>query len=354
MAGQRSTSGPARRKRRGRVEWPKRKPPNKLIVPAEAETFRVHPGDVGLRLDQFLKGKLKWRSRAKVQELIATREITSDGVRLDRAYRVKVGEEIRLPLPPPPEDAYRIGDIPLEILYEDDVLIVLNKPPNLVVHPVGPHRYNTLINALHLRYRDLDDADKDVVPKLAHRLDRGTSGVLVASKSGRHDQGAPLVFEHADVRKEYLAVAEGVIETDADTLDLPIGVPPGAKPKTTPRIVTADGQPARTAYRVVERFAHFTLVHLRLFTGRQHQIRVHLRAIGHPVLCDHLYGERAKLRLADVRALKPGEEDSLLLDRQALHSYRITFPHPATGEEMTFEAPLPADLEGTLEAMRET
>jgi len=338
---------------KGRRPWrPKRKPPDRLIVPPEAETFTPDPAEAGARLDVYLKAKLKWRSREKVQELIAAREITAGGARVDRAYRVKAGEEIRIPLPPPPDDAYRIGEIPLDILYEDDQLIVLNKPPGLIVHPVGPHRFNTLINALHLRYRDLENADRDVVPKLAHRIDRGTSGALVACKTGRHDRGAPIVFENMDVRKEYLAIAEGAIADDSGMIDLPIGPGPGPNPKTSKRIVTDEGQPARTGYRVVERFGGFTLLELRLFTGRQHQIRVHLRAVGHPILCDSLYGERSELRLSDIREIGPGEEDVELLARQALHSWRIAFAHPSTGEEMTFEAPLPEDMRRTLEAMR--
>ena len=331
----------------------RRKPPDRLILPQEAETFEVHPSDAGMRLDRFLKGKLKWRSRAKVQELIREREITADGVRLDRAYRVKTGDEIRIPVPPPPEDAFRIlSEISLDILYEDEVLVVLNKQPNIVVHPVGPHRYNTLINALHLRYRDLDDEERDVVPKLAHRIDRETSGVLVVSKSGRHDRGAPIVFENTEVRKEYLALAEGALASNTGTIDLPIGPEPGVDVRVVKRVITPDGASARTDYTVEERFEAFTLVRLRLHTGRQHQIRVHLQALGHAVVCDKSYGVRKVLRLSDVRSLSVGEEDMILLERQALHSYRVAFPHPVTGEELTVEAPLPEDMRRAREVMR--
>ena len=313
----------------------------------------VHPGDAGMRLDLFLKSRLKWRSRAKVQELIEEREITVAGVRVRRSYRLKAGEEVHIPLPPPPEDAFRINKIPLEILHEDDVLIVLNKQPNIVVHPVGPHRFDTLINALHLRYRNLETDDKDIVPKLAHRLDRETSGVLVAYKTGRYERDAPVVFENADVRKEYLAIAEGIIAAETGTIDLPIGPDPGMRTSAARRIVASDEAPSRTDYKVVERFDFFTLVQLRLHTGRQHQIRVHLQAEGHPVVCDKLYGLREELRLSDVRRLGQSEEDTVLLNRQALHSYRITFPHPRTGEPFTVTAPLPEDMARVLEAMRQ-
>jgi len=305
-----------------------------------------------MRLDRFLKLKLKWRSRTKVQELIQTRHVTAGGVRVDRAYRVKPWEEIRIPLPPPPEEAFRIHEIPLEVLYEDDLIVAVNKQPHIVVHPAGSHRYDTLINALHLRYRRPDDPRADVVPKLAHRIDRETSGVLVACKTRRGERGMPLVFEHAEVRKEYLAIAEGVVEEDSGVIDLPLGREPGKDPNIARQVVTPEGGPARTEFRVLERFPCFTLILARLLTGRQHQIRVHLQARGHPVVCDKMYGVRRELRVSDVRPLRPGEEDRVLLDRQALHSHRISFPHPATGDRITVEAPVPEDMRRALEAMR--
>jgi 23S rRNA pseudouridine1911/1915/1917 synthase len=348
----RDASASSNRTKRKKVLRPLRKTPDKLIVPQETERFRVESDEAGKRLDQFLKKRLKWRSREKIQQLIEQRAITSSGVRLDRAYKVKAGEEIVLPLPPPPEDAARIDEIPLEILYEDDLLVVLNKAPNIVVHPAGRHKYDTLINALHLRYRDLDDAKRDIIPRLAHRIDRETSGVLVGYKMRRHDRRAPLVFEHQDVRKEYLAIAEGVIADDEGMVDLPLAREPHENPNLALMVVTPGGPQARTGYRVVERFGEFTLVRCRLFTGRMHQIRAHLKALGHPIVCDKFYGVRRALQLSDVRPLRAKEEDRLLLDRQALHAQRIEFDHPLTGERMTIEAPLPADMAATLDALR--
>jgi len=327
--------------------------PDRLIRPQEALTFPAHANDAGRRLDLFLKSKLKWRSRQQVQDLIARREVTVGGARVDRAYRLKEGDVVRLPLVQPADGEIEgIGDIPLDILYEDDVLIVLNKQPNIVVHPVGPHRYNTLLNALHLRFRDFDNEEDDVIPKLAHRVDRQTSGILVAYKTKREDQKAPLVFEHADVVKEYLAIAEGTFESNSGTIDLSLGPEPDAPEYVAKRVVREDGDAARTDYTVRERFERFTLLHMRLHTGRQHQIRVHLQAIGRPVVCDRFYGLREALRVSDVRPLSADEEDALLLDRQALHSWRIAFPHPQTGEPFTAEAPLPDDMRRALHAMR--
>jgi len=331
---------------------PKRQPPDKLIIPQEAETYIVQPGQAGMRLDQFLRAMLRHCSRSRVQQIIAAREVTADGKRVGRAYRVKAFEEVRLPLPPPPESAYRIGEIPLDIIYEDDLLIVVNKQPNIVVHPSGSHLFDTLINALHLRYRKLDDPENDVIPKLAHRIDRETSGVLVAVKTARHERGSPLVFENTSVLKEYLAIAEGVVPDGEFEVNRPLCKEPGKNPNLALMIVHPEGRPARTAFQVVERFAKFTLLRCRLFTGRQHQIRVHLQSVGHPVLCDKLYGLREELRLSDIRPLAPGEADLSLLNRHALHSWSVTIPHPHTGKPLIFEAPIPPDMERTLEAFR--
>jgi len=399
-----SASQPTKPRRPGQCRqlMPHGKPPDRLIVPQAAEEHYVYPDQAGLRLDQFLKLKLRWRSRTKVQELIEQREVTSAGVRLDCSYRVKTAEMVRVPLPPAPADAReRMAEIPLEILYEDDLLIVLNKQPNVVVHPAGKHHYDTIINALHLRYRNLEDHRKDVVPKLAHRIDKDTSGVLVVCKTGRNDRSVPLIFEQSDVTKEYLAIAEGVIEKDEGIIDLRLGREDHENANLAQMRVREDGQEARTGFKVVERFAAFTLVRCRLYTGRMHQIRVHLKAIGHPILCDKVYGVRSKLYLSDLRAMshrmeegvsgspvrrgkaclapttkkdsawpdkgaaccaptagadakqvEHGSEDVLLLDRQALHAARITFKHPATKQPLTVEAPLPEDMRRTLEALR--
>ena len=330
-----------------------KKLPDKLIVVQEAEMLEVYPDQAGLRLDQFLKLKLRWRSRTKVQELIDEREVTVNGQRLDRSYRVKLGEIVRLPVPPPPpEQVERMGEIPLDILYEDEQLIILNKPPDLVVHPAGKHKYDTLINALHLRYRDREDPAKDVIPKLAHRIDRETSGVLIALKTRRTDRSVPMIFEQTEVRKEYLTIVEGVVRDDSGLIDLPIGREEGAEDFKTGRVVREDGQSARTGYEVVERFKGFTLVRCRLFTGRMHQIRVHMKALGHPVLCDKMYGLRAEFKLSEARGLKDGEADEVVLSRQALHAHRLTFEHPVTRKPLTVEAPLPEDMTRTVEALR--
>jgi 23S rRNA pseudouridine1911/1915/1917 synthase len=341
-------------RRRGAPEWPKPQPPDRLIVPKDEETFIVQPNQEGMRLDQFLCVRIPYRSRNQLQKMIKERAVTNqDGKALGRAYRVRALEELTVPLPPPPDEAYTIDQIPLNILYEDDLLIVLNKQPNIVCHPSGGHLYDTLINALHLRYRDLEDEEKDIIPKLAHRIDRETSGILVAVKSKRHERGSPLVFEKTDIRKEYFAVAEGVIAEDAFEVDAPMCKKPGIDPNMAPMVIHPDGQTARTAFRVIERFRDFTLVRCRLYTGRQHQIRVHLQHVGHPIICDKIYGKREELWLNDVREWRADLRNRMILDRQALHSCLLSFPHPATQEQVTFEAPLTEDMAGALEQLRQ-
>ena len=354
MARSDSKGKPSDTRRRSRPDWAKPQPPDKLILPQSEEVFIVHPNQDGMRLDNFLKMRIKYRSRNQIQQIIRERGVTIEGKPADRASKVRSEQRVHMALPPPPPEAFEIDKIPLEILYEDDLLVVLNKQPNIVVHPSGGHMFDTVINALHLRYRDLEDESKDVIPKLAHRIDRETSGVLVAVKTGRHERGSPLVFENTDIVKEYFAIAEGVIEKDAFDVDYSICKDPALNPNLAPMIVHPDGLEARTGVTVLERFREFTYVRCRLYTGRQHQIRCHLKAVGHPIICDTIYGVREELRLSGIRPTREGEEDALLIDRQALHSCRLTFPHPETGDELTIRAPLPADMQRTLDALRET
>jgi len=347
-----SRNKPKQSKPRGQRPRKLRAAPDDFIIAPEMVTFKVDPSDAGMRLDNFLTREIAWRSRTQVQKMIGERGITVNGQQLGRAYRMKAGDKVDVPLPPPPEAAGKIHEIPLNIIHEDEQLIILNKQPNIIVHPVGANRFNTLLNALHLKYRNLEDIKLDVVPKLAHRIDRETSGILVAMKCGRHERGVPVIFEHLDIRKEYLAIAEGVAEHDEGEINLPIGCKPGQPASYGDRIIRDDGQDALTTYKVLERFEKFTLLHLRIHTGRQHQIRVHLQTIGHPIACDTRYGIRSKLWLSELRPLREGEDDALLIDRQALHSYKIEFPHPTTNELVEYTASLPPDMERTLEVLR--
>ena len=331
--------------RRGRSVWPGKKPPDHLIAHQEEVRLPVRADFAGMRLDMFLKTRLSWRSRESVHRLLAQRDVRVDGVRRKASYHVKRGEVVVVPCPQPEEDPEAMRDIELEIIYEDDEIVALNKQPNVVVHPAGKYRYSTLINALHLRYRRPDDPENDIQPKLGHRLDRETSGVLVVCKTDEARRFVSMEFETGRVVKEYLAIAEGAIGPDEGLIDAPLGPAPdhvhGLKMGVRP-----DGLEARTRFETLDRTGALTLVRLFLLTGRSHQIRVHLLHIGHPIVCDKYYGLRHELFVSDVRRLAAGEEDRLLLGRQALHAFRTVITHPRTRKPLTLVAPLPADMAG--------
>jgi 23S rRNA pseudouridine1911/1915/1917 synthase len=233
---------------------------------------------------------------------------------------------------------------------------VLDKQPGVVVHPVGKSRFNTLTNALHARYRDLDDPAKDVVPRLVHRLDKGTSGVLLVAKTDRARAELGRQFEDREVSKEYLALAHGNPRGDSGLVDLPIVPLEPARPGK-PMMMTVPvgkGPDARTGWRVEERFRRHVLLRLTLFTGRTHQIRVHCASLGHPLVADDQYGDgRALYPSTAAGADAPERGEAPLLDRVALHSALLVFHHPVTGARVEVRAPLPPDLAAAVAALRE-
>jgi 23S rRNA pseudouridine1911/1915/1917 synthase len=269
------------------------------------------------------------------------------------SFRLERGQQVRVQLPairtfrPEPEN------IPVDIIYEDEFLIAVNKEPGMIVHPARGHMAGTLVNALlHHAGVDLPDAGDDVPrPGIVHRLDQYTSGVIVlALRQGVYENLAQQ-FEHRTVQKEYLALVEGVPELDSDHIEAPIG----RNIRDPERMaIRHDGQgkDALTFYQVEQRFRAHALLRCRPRTGRTHQIRVHLAWIGHPCVADAVYGRRKVLRASDILPadqVPPGDE--VLLDRQALHAHRLTFTHPNTGTRMTLEAPLPPDLRNTLDRL---
>ena len=323
--------------------WPGKEPPDHLIAHQSEVRLPVRADFDGMRLDMFLKTRLSWRSRESVHRLLRQRDVRVDGAKRKASYRVRTGEVVVVPCPDPDEDPDGMKDIELDILYEDDELVVLNKQPNVVVHPVGKYRYSTLINALHFRYRCPDDPARDIQPKLGHRLDKETSGVLVVCKTDDSRRFVAMEFETGRVVKEYLAITEGEIESEGGLIDAPLGPAPdrihGLKMGVRP-----DGLEARTRYETLDRVRGVSLVKVRLLTGRSHQIRVHLLHMGHAILCDKYYSFRHVYRLSDARPLAEGEADRTLLDRQALHAWRTVITHPRTREPLELVAPLPGDM----------
>lgn len=312
----------------------------------------VDPSQQGWRLDLFLVHHFPQYSRTHLR-----RVITSGGVRIDEdqggkpSYRLLAGQRVLVVLPEVPREAPQPEPIPLEILYEDDWLVVVNKPPGMVVHPARGHWSGTLASALQFHFAgQLSSVAGPVRPGIVHRLDRDTSGAILVAKTDPAHGRLAAQFQARTVQKEYWALVAGSPERDRDVVQQPIGLHPRQREKMAIRRGPGAGRRAETFYEVIERFDGFALVRVVPKTGRTHQIRVHLDHIGCPVLCDRQYGGRARIPRGEIRG-DPADE-VVLLDRQALHARRLRFSHPESGRAVAVEAPLPADLSGVLAELR--
>lgn len=309
------------------------------------------------RLDAYIVARLsriEQVSRAEVQRWILHGWLKLDGKKAKASHRVRQGDRITIDLPQSLEKKAEPQDIPLDILYEDDCIVVLNKQANLIVHP-GRGKENwsgTLTNALQFHFDRLSSAGGDTRPGIVHRLDRDTTGVIVVAKDDVSHKKIALQFEHRRVEKEYLAICYGTIDRDRDHVIQPIGPHPSVREKMAIRQDPAIGRPANTFYEVVERFDGFTLVRAKPLTGRTHQIRVHLTHVNAPLVADKAYSGRSALRLSDLVEDLPPEQDRTLIERQALHAHRLRIRHPNTNLPMDFMAPLPNDMEEALAAIR--
>jgi len=333
------------------------KPPESVEFRVDASFFQLRADELHMRLDQFLAAHLKWRSRSSIKSLIKDGYVQIDAStpdhrdgdgRLEVEQRPgrKLHHGSRVVVTIPEENRIQIDgetSTELEILYEDEEVVVVDKPADLVVHPSGRYFGDTLIQRVHAHYREAIESH-ELAPRLCHRLDKETSGIVLIGKRPLTHSAVMRQFEDRDVEKAYLAVVWGAMEADEGRVELPLA------PSRTSRIrlkmaVASDGQAARTDWQVVQRRKGYSLVGCRLYTGRQHQIRVHLAAIGHAVVGDKLYGpddalfERAadgELTAADLRRLE--------LPRHALHNHRLVFVSPATKERVEVISPLAADL----------
>jgi 23S rRNA pseudouridine1911/1915/1917 synthase len=299
-----------------------------------------------MRLDHYLQIHFPWRSRTVLHAFISDGRITLGGRATTRkSARVTAGATVVVHVPPPPEEQ-RHEELAarLEIVYEDDDLVAIAKPAGMIVHPVGRKRVNTLIQALHWKYRRGDGAKgKPLTPKICHRLDRETSGVVVVAKNDRARVKLQEVFEAREVEKEYFSVVRGLVAPDEGRIDQPIGPDPHGRISKA-MTVREDGLPSATRFRVLERFRDATSVRFDLETGRQHQIRVHARWLGHPVLFDPLYGPEG-----EPRAWPP---EKPVIERHALHARRIAFAHPRTGSRVEVVAAVPEDMQALVREMR--
>jgi 23S rRNA pseudouridine1911/1915/1917 synthase len=304
----------------------------------------------GCRLDIFLAQSFPAYSRVHLRKVINADAVQVNGRRAKAAHKLKTGERVSIALPELPKKSPQPEEIPLDILYEDDWLAAINKPPGMVVHPAKGHWKGTLTSALQFHFDKLSGAGGPTRPGIVHRLDRDTSGVLVVAKTDQAHFALAEQFQSRTTEKEYLAVTVGVPDHDRDIIDQPIGIHPYQREKMAIRRDHPTSRPAQTFYEVAERFDGIAAVKVLPKTGRTHQIRVHLAHIGCPVLCDKLYSGRDRITR---RELTGGTDDeTVVLERQALHASRLALLHPATGERLAFVAPLPEDMAEVLELLR--
>ena len=304
--------------------------PLEFTVPADFD---------GQRLDRFLAAVLEGRSRSQVQKLIIDGRVSVAQRDARANLAVREGERISIDLPETAPPTTAAEALPLEILYQDADLAVLNKPAGMVVHPAAGHASGTLVNALLHHIPDLSGIGGETRPGIVHRLDRGTSGVMVVAKNDSAHQELARQFHDREVEKEYVALVWGVVQAGR-RIDAAIGRDPANRQKMSSR-----ARRARSAVTRITRAHHMpgvTLCQVAIHTGRTHQIRVHLSAIGHPIVGDALYGGVHRRVPGDIRALQR-------LQRPFLHAERLAFTHPRDGRRMQFTAPLPADLQDVLD-----
>ncbi len=300
----------------------------------------------GRRLDAWLAHTLPSLSRSRLQSLIEQGQVLLDGTPARPSVRLRPGQSVEVLVPPPVQAVPAPEDIPLSILYQDSRLLVIDKPAGLVVHPGAGLASGTLVNALLHHVKDLSGIGGVLRPGIVHRLDRGTSGVLVVAKDDETHRALARQFAGRTVEKEYLALVHGMPARPSGSVSAPIGRDPVHRQRMSVR--APRGREARTSWVLEEGFDGAALLRVAIHTGRTHQIRVHLASIGHPVVGDASYGGT---RTPSCR--RAAARDALRsLTRPALHAARIAFTHPATGERLTVTAPLPPDLAAVLDRLR--
>ncbi len=305
----------------------------------------------GRRLDKYLAARFPQYSRSLIQRLIKEGSVKIGGRTAKSSYVIKYGDTVTLEPPAVVENKIEPEDVPLDIIYEDDYIMAVNKPPDMVVHPAPGNMSGTLVNALAFHVKELSSASGPLKAGIVHRLDRDTSGVMLVIKSDMVHNDIARQFMSRTVNKEYIALVEGDIELDSDLIELPIGRHVVNRLKMAVR--HDGGKAASSIYEVMERFGDFTLVRVMPKTGRTHQIRVHMKAIGHPIVADADYNKRDCLYRSEIFGEKPKPHEQPVLDRQALHAYKLEFFHPELKKRVSFQAELPGDMEAVVELLRE-
>lgn len=335
----------------------------------------------GWRLDYYLSRLYPNYSRSLLQRAIDEDAVLLNGLTVKPARRLRVNDRISIQLPPEPDRSLKPENIPLQIIFEDEHIAVINKPANMVTHPSKGNFTGTLAAAVQFHFDKLSDVAGQLRPGIVHRLDRDTTGVIVIAKNNQVHHRLTRQFEQREIEKEYRALVYGVMPLDGDVIQTHLRIHPKVREKMM--VCPADEPNARqavTRYEVLERFNGYSYVRLFPKTGRTHQLRVHLLHLRHPIVADKLYASRGELRVDELafdrsclvfgaenrtEITKHGRQDTrfchassiepengILISRQALHAFRITFRHPASERIMEFEAPLPQDMQQTLNALQ--
>ncbi|MHB8771434.1 MAG: RluA family pseudouridine synthase [Syntrophales bacterium] len=310
--------------------------------------FTVLPEETGLRLDLFLSGKPLGLSRAQVQRAVDEERVWVNDRPAKAGRKVKAAESVAIAVPAAQPSGALAEAIPLAILYEDEALLVIDKPAGMVVHPAAGHPAGTLVNALLHHCRDLSGIGGVLRPGIVHRLDKDTSGLIVAAKSDAAHRGLAGQFKRHEVAKTYQALVYGDPRIEGGRIEAAVGRHPTDRKRMSTR--SRRGREAVSLWRVRERFGCAALLEVTIETGRTHQIRVHLTELGHPVVGDRVYGGAGRVRGvgdAECRARMKAQA------RQALHAWRLGFTHPLTGEPLRFTSPLPADMADLCQFLRE-
>lgn len=298
--------------------------------------FIVTEEQAGVRVDKLLAELMEDFTRSRIQKIAESGQLLIGGVSAKANCKLKAGEEILLTVEPPQEIDIAAEDIPLEIVYEDAEMLVVNKPQGMVVHPAAGNYSGTLVNALLAYCGDsLSGINGEKRPGILHRIDKDTSGLLLVAKTDRAHQGLAAQIKEHSLTRAYLAIVHGNFKEEDGTINAPIGRHPTDRKKMT--VTAVHSREAVTHYRVLERFGRFSYIECRLETGRTHQIRVHMSQNGHPIVGDKTYGVK---------------KEEFNLQGQLLHAYQVGFIHPVTGEYMEFSAELPPYFEKVLKILR--
>jgi 23S rRNA pseudouridine1911/1915/1917 synthase len=313
--------------------------------PESSLTLTVPAEDAGTRLDAFLASRIEGWSRARLQRLIEDGDVLVNGRASKASYKLRTTDEIEAELTALPATSFLPEDIPIEVVYEDDDLIVVNKTAGIVVHPGAGAKTGTLANALAFHFQNLSTTGGVARPGIVHRLDKDTSGLLLVAKTEPAHENLADQFRAREVFKSYVALVHGQVERDRGEIDEPIARDPRHR---TRMAIVRSGRSALSIYRARERFNRFTLIDVELKTGRTHQIRVHLAWIKHPVVGDETYGSGRDNTVADPKIRSQIGK----LGRQFLHAEKLGFIHPKSGERLKFTSPLPSELQNLLDTIR--